>query len=220
MTKPTKKSTSKPKASASNGADAAAELASETKPSETTGTASGGAGLDAETARKISELRATLRENFGKVVMALMMVPRYRNMMLGDLQHLVLDPILQDRIAIAYPNSAKTAPETDMAGFAIWASVSEEVDARIREQIAQGTFPVRLKPQDWSSGEINWLFDVIAQDSATIATVIANFRQVAKKGELRLHPIITRMVDRETLEKMGARRTVETTEESEPASQS
>lgn len=220
MTKPTKKTAAKPKARASNGAEPAAETDSAADPSEATETARPRAELDADTARRISELRATLRENFGKVVMAMMMVPRYRNLMLGDLQHLVLDPILQDRIAIAYPNSAKTAPETDMSGFAIWASVSEEVDARIREQIAQGTFPIRLKPQDWNSGEINWLFDVIAQDRATITTVIANFRQVAKQGELRLHPIITRMVDRETLEKMGARRTAETAEESEPASES
>ena len=55
--------------------------------------------IDAEMAQKITQLRAALRENFGKVVMALSMVPRYRSQILGDLQHLVLDPMLQDRIA-------------------------------------------------------------------------------------------------------------------------
>jgi len=34
--------------------------------------------------------------------------------------------------------------------------------------------------------------------------VITNFKQVIKGGDLRLHPLITRLVDRETLEKMGA----------------
>jgi hypothetical protein len=34
--------------------------------------------------------------------------------------------------------------------------------------------------------------------------VIANFKQVVKDGDLRLHPIVTRLVDAETLEKMGA----------------
>jgi cytolysin-activating lysine-acyltransferase len=162
--------------------------------------------LTPEVAAKISELRSTLRENFGKIVMAMMMVPRYRSQMLSDLQHLVLDPMLKDRVAIAYRNDAKDNPAIDMEGFAFWASVSEEVDGRIREQIASGTFPIRLKPEDWNSGNINWLLDVIAPNQSTIATVIANFRKVVKEGDLRLHPLISRLVNPETLEKMGARK--------------
>jgi cytolysin-activating lysine-acyltransferase len=170
---------------------------------------------DPEIAKKISDLRSTLRENFGKVVMAMMMMPRYRTQMLGDLQHLVLDPMLQDRVAMAYPSKQDNAIAPDMAGFAIWASVSEEVDQRIRDQIAQGVFPVRLRNEDWNSGDINWLLDVIAAKPETIATVIANFRQVVKDGELRLHPLVSRMVDPETLKKMGARRASETSDESD-----
>lgn len=34
--------------------------------------------------------------------------------------------------------------------------------------------------------------------------VIANFKQVIKEGDLRIHPLITRLVDPETLQKMGA----------------
>ena len=52
--------------------------------------------------------------------------------------------------------------EGTLSGIAIWASVSEEVDAKIREQIRAGTFPVRLQSGDWNSGNINWLLDVIA----------------------------------------------------------
>jgi hypothetical protein len=48
--------------------------------------------MDPEVAAKIAELRSALRENFGKVVLAMMMVPRYRSQSLRDLQHLVLDP--------------------------------------------------------------------------------------------------------------------------------
>jgi cytolysin-activating lysine-acyltransferase len=90
------------------------------------------------------------------------------------------------------------------SGVAIWASVSEGVDARIRDQIRAGTFPVRMKAEDWNSGNINWLLDVIAPDEKKTASVIANFKQVVKEGSLRLHPIITRLVDEETLKKMGA----------------
>jgi hemolysin-activating ACP:hemolysin acyltransferase len=61
-----------------------------------------------------------------------------------------------------------------------------------------------LKADEWQSGDINWLLDVIAPNQKTTANVIANFKQVVKGGDLRLHPIVTRLVDAETLEKMGA----------------
>ena len=35
---------------------------------------------------------------------------------------------------------------------------------------------------------------------------MANFKQVVKDGDLRLHPIVTRLVDAEVLEKMGAQK--------------
>ncbi|HMP55425.1 MAG TPA: toxin-activating lysine-acyltransferase [Novosphingobium sp.] len=165
----------------------------------------GPAQMDPEIAAKVAQLRSSVRENFGKAVMALMMVPRYRSQTLADLQHIVLEPLLRDRLAMAYPPKGDSALAPDVSGFAIWASVSEEVDQRIREQVREGVFPVRLRPEDWNSGQINWLFDVIAPDARTVASVIANFRQLAKEGELRLHPIITRLVDRETREKMGPR---------------
>ena len=160
--------------------------------------------MDPAIISKIAALRAHVRESFGKAVMAMMMLPRYRNQTLGDLQHLVLEPLIRDRIAIAYPGNTEKSELADISGMAIWASVSEEVDARIREQISAGSFPLRLKPEDWTSGDINWLLDVIAPDQRTTASVIANFKQVVKEGGLRLHPVITKLVDAETLKKMGA----------------
>jgi hemolysin-activating ACP:hemolysin acyltransferase len=160
--------------------------------------------LDPEIMKKVAELRSHVRESFGKIVMAMMMLPRYRHQTLADLQHLVLDPLIRDRIAIAQSSEGDQNPVSDMVGIAVWASVSEEVDAQIREQVRAGTFPLRLKSDDWNSGSINWLVDVIAPDQKTTARVIANFKQVVKEGSLRLHPIVTRLVDEETLKKMGA----------------
>ena len=160
--------------------------------------------VDPEVLKKIAALRTQVRESFGKVVMAMMGLPRYRHQTLSDLQHLVLDPLIRDRIAIAFPSDTSAGPLTDIAGLAIWASVSEEVDAKLRDQIKGGAWPVRLKADEWNSGEINWLIDVIAPDQKTCVSVLGNFKQVVKDGDLRLHPIIARLVDKETLEKMGA----------------
>lgn len=160
--------------------------------------------IDPEVVKKIAMLRAQVRESFGKVVMAMMALPRYRHQTLADLQHLVLDPLIRDRLAIACPADKERGDLADITGLAIWASVSEEVDAKIREQIRNGVWPLRLKAEDWTSGEISWLIDVIAPDRKTTASVLGNFKQVVKTGDLRLHPIIGRLVDKETLEKMGA----------------
>lgn len=150
-----------------------------------------------EMLEKIGTLRAQVRESFGKVVMALMGLPRYRHQTLADLQPLVLEPLIRDRIAIAHPANTERSALVDISGFAIWASVSEEVDAKIREQIKAGVFPVRLAAADWNSGEINWLLDVIAPDRKTTGRVIANFGSVVKGGDLRLHPMVAGLVDEE-----------------------
>ncbi len=82
--------------------------------------------------------------------------------------------------------------------------VSEEVDAKIREQIKGGAFPVRLKPEEGVSGDRAWLLDVIAPTQKLASAVLANFKRVVKEGEVRIHPIVAGMVDPELLKRMGA----------------
>lgn len=165
--------------------------------------------LEPDVVKKLIDARAQVRESFGKVVMAMMMIPRYRQQSLDDLQHLVLDPLINDRIAIASAGNSESNPLADIAGVAIWASVSKEVDQKIRDQIKAGVFPLKLKAEDWKSGKINWLLDVIAPNSKAGTNVVANFHQVVKDGELRFHPLVTRLVDPEILQKMGARKSTE-----------
>lgn len=52
--------------------------------------------LDPEVVAKIASLRSHVRESFGKVVMAMMVLPRYRHQTLADLQHLVLEPLIRN----------------------------------------------------------------------------------------------------------------------------
>ena len=90
----------------------------------------------------------------------MMNLPRYRHQTLGDLTHLVLDPMMRDRISIARRGVEGQPPvDDDIAGIAIWASVSDSVDAKITEQVKAGVFPVRLANEDWVSGDKVWLPD-------------------------------------------------------------
>jgi hemolysin-activating ACP:hemolysin acyltransferase len=137
---------------------------------------------------RIMALRTRMHAAFAQTAMAMMSTPRYRHHTLAELQHLVLEPMIRDRIAVASPPHKEGEPEPLPAGIAIWAKVSSEVDAKIREQIKAGAFPVRLKAEDWDSGDIAWLLDVIAPSKEQAAAVVRNFGQVVKDGKLFVHP--------------------------------
>jgi cytolysin-activating lysine-acyltransferase len=98
------------------------------------------------------ETRQRINAAVGQVALAMSAVPRYRQLPIGDLQALVLDPLIRNKIAIATaqtPDGVESPAGISggaIAGIAIWASVSDAVDAKIREQIAAGMFPVRIHP--------------------------------------------------------------------------
>lgn len=160
--------------------------------------------IDLEKQSKLAGLRTKLHERFGKVALALMTTKRYQNLSINDLRNFVLNPMLRDRIAMAAPANTEGKCES-LVGIAFWASVSPEVNEKITEQVKAGAFPIRLQPNDWNSGDINWLLDVIAPNKRLTTAVIANFRQVAKQGDLRIHPIVSQLVEADALKKMGAK---------------
>ncbi|AHG49006.1 hypothetical protein RLEG12_08685 (plasmid) [Rhizobium leguminosarum bv. trifolii CB782] len=157
--------------------------------------------LSEETKKKLAAARAALQSTFGQVVLAMSSVPRYRSQMLSDLHHLVVDPLINDRIAVAMP---KTITGVEPPAIAIWAAVSAEVDARISEQARAGAFPVRLKPEDWKSGDTVWLLDVIAPTRELATMVLTNFHRVAKRGDIKIHPMVAHLVDQDVLGKLTA----------------
>ncbi len=156
--------------------------------------------LDPALIAQITALRTKIQASVGEVVLAMLNLPRYRHQSLADVMHLVVEPLTKDRIALARSGGEGKVEET--AGIAIWANVSDEVDAKIREQIQARVFPIRLKSDDWDSGDTHWLFDVIAPSQKVATAVLANFKQVVKDKPIRVHPIVSQLVDPEVLERM------------------
>ena len=163
-----------------------------------------GASITPELAAKISEIRTKIQLSVGQVVLAIMDLPRYRHQTLADLMHVVLDPLMRDRVAIAYaqPKDVAVGSEPSVAGIAIWASVSDAVDAKLTEQVKAGVFPVRLANDDWVSGDTVWLLDVIAADRKQATAVLSNFKQLSGDRFVKVHPIVARSVETAVLEKM------------------
>jgi cytolysin-activating lysine-acyltransferase len=187
------------------------------------------APLTPEMRARIGALRTHIQLSVGQVVLAVMDLPRYRHQTLADLTHLIVAPLLRDRIAIAHrqvkaadgaaPAAKGTSEgaglseraeikvdEETIAGIAIWATVSDAVDAKITEQVRAGVFPLRLGAEDWTSGEQVWLLDVVAADRRQATAVLTSFRQVAGDRPVKIHPIVGRMIDPEVLRKLIAAR--------------
>ena len=110
--------------------------------------------------RAAIELRQTL--SFAHTVSLLMRSANYRHYTLGDLEWLVVPPLVTGQFAIAEVRTQPEAPAQPVA-VALWASVSPEVDRRLSENVAA---PIRLRPDEWRSGDILWVVDAVGDPRA------------------------------------------------------
>jgi cytolysin-activating lysine-acyltransferase len=169
---------------------------------------------------QIGELRSKIQVSIGQTVLAMMDLPRYKHLSLADFSHLVINPLLRNRVAIAHKsvteNGQTKVDEESIAGIAIWATVSPAVDAKIAEQTKAGVFPLRLAPEDWTSGDMPWLLDVIAADRTQATSVLANFRQVVGEKPIKIHPMVARLIDPAVLEKLKGAMAADTLAEAAP----
>jgi cytolysin-activating lysine-acyltransferase len=188
---------------------------------------------------QIAEMRGRIHSTLGQVVLAMAALPREQVLSLIDLKAiapnldqnapLIRAPLEQASLIVATHKNDDNAPSFDaskmeigaldnVAGIAIWASVSTEVDARIRAQVKARVFPVKLKPEDWTSGGTDGgdhaplgqegLLDVIAPSSTSkspklASMVLASFSRLVKTGELNVHPVAARQVDADMLRKLA-----------------
>lgn len=101
--------------------------------------------------------------SFARIVSVLMQSPHYKHYALSDLEWLVAPPLLSSQFAVLDAVVEGIALPVPVA-VALWAFVSIDVDRRLSEKPA---LPVRLRPDEWQSGDIAWLIDVIGDDRAT-----------------------------------------------------
>jgi len=98
--------------------------------------------------------------SFGEMVSLLMRSAHYKHYSLADLEWLLLPPIMNNQFLVVEARSKENGASVPV-GLALWASVSEEVDKRLSENLDR---PIKLRPDEWQSGEINWLVDMMGDD--------------------------------------------------------
>ncbi|RKF16828.1 toxin-activating lysine-acyltransferase [Roseovarius spongiae] len=151
---------------------------------------------DARVARHREGIRAGLAE----ILPLLMLVKRYRHLSLADMEWLVVSPMLQNRIALARLTSEEEGARPALRGFAFWASLDAEAEAKVKEQIAAQVFPIRLRADEWRSGERVWLLDVVAETREIATQLFIKFgRSPEVNGPFSSHPIISKLVDNDVL---------------------
>ena len=96
-----------------------------------------------------------------QIVTLMMQSPNYRHYSLSDLEWMVLPPLKLGQLALAETRPDPNGPTIPLAVM-LWAFVSAEVDKRITSNLAA---PIRLRPDEWRSGNILWLADMIGDKS-------------------------------------------------------
>jgi cytolysin-activating lysine-acyltransferase len=91
----------------------------------------------------------------------------YRNFAISDLEWMVLPALRLGQIAVADSQLDQSGMRHPVA-VVIWASVSSEVDKRISSNLSA---PIRLRPDEWRSGDILWVSDIIGDPRAGHALV-------------------------------------------------
>jgi len=157
--------------------------------------AASGKAPDAAAARSLFHQRA------GQLFLALARLPRYRDVPVGELKSLFLQPLIDDRIAFAHRDGDD--PTGMPIGMAVWASVSDPVAERIAADANANIFPVRMEAHDWTSGETIWLLDLLVPDQKAGTAVFMNFGKLIEGRSFRAHPAVWRMVDKSITDKFA-----------------
>lgn len=101
-----------------------------------------------------------LNAGLGETVGMLARDQKYKHLTLADLEWLVLPPLAANQVlTLRGKVKDKDGQENGLSVplcLAFWAKVSEEVDQKLNAQ-KKAEAPLRLAPQDWTSGEIPWL---------------------------------------------------------------
>jgi cytolysin-activating lysine-acyltransferase len=119
----------------------------------------------------MNAMRATLKAAaFGEIMSVLLQSERHRHVTLETLARQMVPAYLSEQyvIARAKPDHSDAPPAP--VGIVFWASVSEEIDRRLTDRLAE---PFELEAEDWRSGNIVWLVDIVAAQNVSAQLIKA-----------------------------------------------
>jgi len=94
--------------------------------------------------------------SIGDICVVMSRAAAHKHYSLADIEWKVLPAVLAGQFYIADAAAQDGGFRAPIA-FVTWARVSAEVDQRLTETAGQ----LRLRPEEWTSGEISWLIDAV-----------------------------------------------------------
>lgn len=123
--------------------------------------------------------------SFAQVVAVLMRDPNFRKLPLGDLEWLVLPPLMAGQFRLAHLQAPQTGNGKEGQGMmvpvavALWARVSDALDKQLSENLDQSA---RLPTDKWASGNKIWLM-AAAGDPRAIPAFLEQLAKADFKGQ-------------------------------------
>jgi cytolysin-activating lysine-acyltransferase len=121
----------------------------------------------------------TVSHMLGEIVWLMTQSPLHKHFALADLEWMVMPPILLRQFRLFHDKGRPV-------GVALWAFLSDDAEAKL------SLSPVRIRPDEWKSGDRCWLIDLIAPLATTenklTAAMLVDLQQTALKGQaIRFH---------------------------------
>jgi cytolysin-activating lysine-acyltransferase len=133
--------------------------------------------------------QARFGQSFSQIVAVLMRDQNFRNLRIADLEWLVLPPVMAGQFRLAHmpapPRPGEQPKPADKGGVlvpvavALWARVSPQIDRGLSENLDK---PVRLRANQWASGDIVWLM-AVAGDRRAIPKFLEQLKEKEFKGQ-------------------------------------
>lgn len=163
-------------------------------PASPAGDAAEAPPLPPEVLKNAAAASKAMMAAFGQVVTILLRTQDHRGKPLADLEWLAMPAVSTGQFALAEAQS-KTNGMIAPVGLLMWASVSPEVDARLRADISHG---VRLQPSEWRSGEILWVVEAVGDPK-----ILQAMLQRAVNNEWKGRSVNLRMRDQDGTLRVG-----------------
>jgi cytolysin-activating lysine-acyltransferase len=138
--------------------------------------------LSPEEAQRQAVAVARMSVTFAQLVSVLMRSPLHKHFSIADLEWLVLPPLLAGQCRVVEAKAHANGPGVPVA-IALWASVSSDVDKRLSENL---NAPMRLRPDEWKSGEVLWLVDAVGDRRVVLPLLKQLDESTFKDKEVKL----------------------------------
>ncbi len=156
------------------GTGAAAAAADETPPAE----------REEALKRQAAQAKA-LAAAFGEIVSVLLRSPAFRHYGLADLEWLVIPALQTGQFSLAEARSEEGGL-LGPVGVVLWASVSEDVDRQLSTELRR---PIRIRPDDWQSGDAAWLIAAVGPQQVVNGIVDRLLSTTLKGRTLKMRAI-------------------------------